>query len=134
MGPAGETPSGSGKPSSSAPSSGVEGNIKEKDKKSAMDPCSTPLGLETGPDSQYGHTGETPSGSGKPSSSAPSGGIEETAAKETSSTTTRKSDGICLVCALGTKGSHTYEKECKRYVNGATIAQMQRAARGGMKG
>ena len=38
------------------------------------------------------------------------------------------------MCALGTKGSHTYEKECKRYVNGATIAQMQRAARGGMKG
>ena len=109
-------------------------NIKEKNKKSAMDPCSTPLGVGTGPDSQYGPAGETPSGSGKPSSSAPSSRIEETTMKETSSTTTRNSDGVCLVCALGTKGSHTYEKECKRYVKGATIAQMQRAARGGMKG
>ena len=109
-------------------------NIKKKDKKSAMDPCSTVLGVGTGPDSQYGHAGGTPPGSGKPSSSAPGSGIEETTTKETSSTTTRKSDGVCLVCALGTKGNHTYEKECKRYVNGATVAQVQRAARGGMKG
>ena len=38
------------------------------------------------------------------------------------------------MCALGTKGSHTYQKECARYVAGATVAQMQRAARGGIKG
>ena len=133
-GPAGEIPSGSGRPFSPTTSSGVEGNITEKDQKAAVHPCNTPQRVGTGLDSQYGHTGETPSGSGKPSISAPSSGIEEEATKETSSTTTRKSDGICLVCALGTKGSHTYEKECKRYVKGATIAQMQRAARGGMKG
>ena len=42
--------------------------------------------------------------------------------------------GVCVVCALGTKGSHTYQKECARSVAGATVAQMQRAARGGIKG
>ena len=45
-----------------------------------------------------------------------------------------KGDGVCLVCALGTKGSHTYRQGCKRYVAGATLEQMQKAARGGRKG
>ena len=38
------------------------------------------------------------------------------------------------MCALGTKGSRTYQKECARYVAGATVEQMKRAARGGRKG
>ena len=80
-------------------------------------------------------TGEKASAS---SSSATTVAKVETSAKgqdrATSSSTTEKGDGICLVCALGTKGSHTYQKECKRFVAGATMEQMKRAARGGRKG
>ena len=36
--------------------------------------------------------------------------------KGTGSSKTEKGNGICLVCALGTKGSHTYQKECKKIV------------------
>ena len=32
-----------------------------------------------------------------------------------------REESVCLVCALGTKGSHTYQRECKRYVAGATL-------------
>ena len=54
--------------------------------------------------------------------------------RPSSSSKPDKSDGVCLVCALGTKGSHAYRQECKRYVAGATLEQMQKAARGGRKG
>ena len=54
--------------------------------------------------------------------------------RPSSSSKPDKGDGVCLVCALGTKGSHTYRQECKRYVAGATLEQMQKAACGGRKG
>ena len=74
----------------------------------------TPRSVETGEEAEEddGSFLERPSSSSKPD----------------------KSDGVCLVCALGTKGSHTYRQECKRYVAGATLKQMQKAARGGRKG
>ena len=106
---------------------------------------STPQLVGTGKERRMENTVEKPSGSkdtgekaSASSSSATTVAKVETSAKRqdkaTSSSTTEKGDGICLVCALGTKGSHTYQKECKRFVAGATMEQMKRAARGGRKG
>ena len=90
----------------------------------------TPRTVGTGPEEKPEDTTEKPSGSEDP------GGTRERPEKSLSSSSTAKDkgDGVCLACALGTKGSHTYQKECARYVAGATLAQMQRAARGGRKG
>ena len=55
-------------------------------------------------------------------------------APSSSSSRPNRGEGVCLVCALGTKGSHTYQRECKKYVVGATLEQMKKAARGGRKG
>ena len=51
-------------------------------------------------------------------------------APSSSSSRPNRGEGVCLVCALGTKGSHTYQRECKKYVVGTTLEQMKKAARG----